>query len=43
MFWLELIKELSISKDPMVDDLLKESDEIVAMIVSSIKTTNKNR
>ena len=43
MFWLELIKELSISKDPMVDDFLKESDEIVAMIVSSIKTTNKNR
>jgi len=43
MFWLELIKEMSISKDPLVDDLLKESDEIVAMIVSSIKTTNNNR
>ena len=43
MLWIELIKEMGISKDPLVDDLLKESDEIVAMIVSSIKTTNMNR
>ena len=43
MLWLELVKEMSISKDPLVDDLLKESDVIVAIIVSSIKTTNKNR
>ena len=39
MFWLELIKEMSISNEPMVDDLIKESDEIVAIMVSSIKTT----
>jgi four helix bundle protein len=43
MFWLELIQEMSISKDPLVDDLLKESDEIVAIIVASIRTTKKNR
>jgi four helix bundle protein len=43
MFWLELIKEMSISKDPLVNVLLKESDEIVAIIVSSIRTTKKNR
>jgi hypothetical protein len=43
MLWRELIKEMSISKDPLVDDLLKESDEIVAIIVASIRTTKKNR
>ena len=43
MFWLEIIQEMSISNNPLVDDLLKESDEIVAIIVSSIRTTKKNR
>ena len=43
MFWLEVIKEMSIYEEPMVEDLIKESDEIIAIIVSSIKTTNKNR
>ena len=41
MFWLELIKEMSISKEPMVDDLIKESDEIIAIVVSSIRTAKK--
>ena len=41
MFWLELIQEMSISKEPFVDDLIKESDEIVAIMVSSIRTTKK--
>jgi len=31
------------NEQPLVDDLLKEGDEIVAIIVSSIRTTNKNR
>ena len=43
MFWLELIKEMNISNDHLVDDLLKESNELVAIVVSSIRTTNKNR
>ncbi len=43
MFWLELIQEMNISNDSLVDDLLKESNEIVAIVVSSIRTTNKNR
>ena len=42
MLWLELIKELNIVDDPLINDLIKESDEIVAIIVSSIKTTRKN-
>ena len=43
MFWLELIKEMSISREPIIDDLIKESDEIVAIVVSSIRTTEKKR
>ena len=43
MFWLELIKEMKIHEEPLVDELLKESDELVAIMVSSIRTTNKNR
>jgi four helix bundle protein len=42
MFWLELIKELNIVDDPLINDLILESDEIVAIIVSSIKTVKKN-
>ena len=42
MFWLELVKEIHLLKEPMVDDLIKESDEIIAIIVSSIKTVKKN-
>ena len=43
MFWLELIKEMNICRHKMVDDLMKESDEIVAIVVSSIKTARKKR
>jgi len=41
LFWLELIKEMSISKDPVVDVLMKEGNEFVAIIVSSIKTVKR--
>ena len=41
MLWLELIKEMSIYNDPMIDQLIKESNELVAIIVSSIRTTRK--
>jgi len=41
LFWLELIKEMSISKDPVIDLLMKEGNEIVAIIVSSIKTVKR--
>jgi four helix bundle protein len=43
LFWLELIKEMSISKDSMVNVLLQEGDEIIAIVVSSIRTAKKNR
>jgi len=41
MLWLELIKEMSICDDPMIDQLIKESNELIAIIVSSIRTTRK--
>jgi four helix bundle protein len=38
LFWLELIKEMDILKGSVVDALMKESNEILAIMVSSIKT-----
>ena len=38
LFWLELIKEMEILKGSVVDALMKKSNEIIAIIVSSIKT-----
>jgi four helix bundle protein len=42
MFWLEVINEMGIYEAPVVEDLIKESDEIIAIIVSSIKTVKKS-
>jgi four helix bundle protein len=41
VFWLEIIKEMEILKLQELDVLLKEADEIVAIVVSSIKTSRK--
>ena len=38
LFWLEIIKAMEILKEPIVDNLIKESNEILAIIVASIKT-----
>ena len=43
LFWLELIKEMKILDKPEVDFLMKESDELVAIIVSSIKTVRRSK
>ena len=40
-FWLEIIKEMQISRITLIDFLLNESDEIISMVVSSIKTVRK--
>jgi len=42
LFWLELIKEVKTLETPLLNDLAKESDELVAIIVSSIRTAKKN-
>ena len=41
LFWLEIIKEMKILDDAFIDSLMKENDEIIAIIVSSIKTVRK--
>ena len=41
-FWLELIKEMNVSNDQTVIELIKEADELVAIFVASIKTTKSN-
>jgi four helix bundle protein len=43
LLWLELIKEMGISNEPMVDALMKENDELIAIIVSSIKTVKQKK
>ena len=43
LFWLELIHEMEILNKPLIDILMKENDEIIAIIVSSIKTARKKK
>ncbi|MBC8458233.1 MAG: four helix bundle protein [Deltaproteobacteria bacterium] len=38
LFWLELIAEMKIFDTGVLDSLMKETDEIIAIIVASIKT-----
>jgi len=42
LFWLELIKEMKTLQNSLLDDLTKESDELVAIVVSSIRTAKKS-
>ena len=43
LFWLELIKEMEILHESIVNPLMRENNEIVAIVVSSIKTARKNK
>jgi hypothetical protein len=38
LFWLEIIKEIKLADISALDSLMPENDEIIAIIVSSIKT-----
>lgn len=38
MFWMELIMERGIMEKDLISGLYREADEILAMVVSSIKT-----
>jgi len=42
LFWLELIKEMKTLETPLLIDLATESNELVAIVVSSIRTAKKN-
>jgi len=41
LFWLELIREMEILDKASLNSLMQENDEIIAIIVSSIKTSRK--
>ncbi len=41
LFWLELINEMEICDENLVPSLMQECDEIVAIVVSSIKTAKQ--
>jgi len=43
LFWLEMIKEMKILNNDFTDSIMKENDEIIAIIVSSIKTARKKK
>jgi four helix bundle protein len=43
LFWLELIEELKIMPKSNLKHLMQENNEIIAIIVSSIKTARKNK
>ena len=43
LFWLELIQELKLCQDNLVSSLMKEGNEILSIVVSSINTARRNR
>jgi four helix bundle protein len=42
-FWMELLTESNIVKEDLLADLLDEANQIVAIVVSSIKTAKQKR
>ena len=43
MYWMELIMETELLKEDLISDLYQEADEILAMVVASIKTARRNK
>ncbi|HVY67707.1 MAG TPA: four helix bundle protein [Patescibacteria group bacterium] len=43
VFWMELIIELSLLKEPQVKNLLQEGNEILAIMISSSNSAIKNK
>ncbi|MEW6670009.1 MAG: four helix bundle protein [Thermodesulfobacteriota bacterium] len=43
MYWMELIVESGLMDDARISDLYKEADEILSMVVASIKTARKRK
>lgn len=41
MYWMELVVEAGLMKEELLADLYREADEILAMVVASIKTARK--
>ena len=43
LFWLDMIEELKIVKPKQLESIINEANEILSIIVSSIKTAKRNR
>ena len=43
LFWLEIINEIKLLDQSLTDPLIKEGNEILAIVVSSINTARKNK
>ncbi len=43
MYWMELLIEAGLASQDKIADLLDEANQIVAIIVSSIRTTKRNK
>ncbi|MCK6466654.1 MAG: four helix bundle protein [Candidatus Brocadia sinica] len=43
LFWLELLNEMEIVDKALLNSLMEENDEIIAIVVSSIKTARNNK
>jgi four helix bundle protein len=43
MYWMELIIEAGLIEEKQISDLYKEANEILAMVVASIKTARKRK
>ncbi len=41
IFWMELLVEANVIKEQRLSDLMHEADEILRMVVTSIKTAKK--
>ncbi|MBN1103940.1 MAG: four helix bundle protein [Deltaproteobacteria bacterium] len=43
MYWMELIVESGMMEDSRISDLYSEANEIISMLVSSIKTARSKK
>lgn len=43
VYWLEILKESDLATPEKIGDLLKEAEEITAIIIASIKTAKQNK
>jgi four helix bundle protein len=43
MYWLELLRDAGLVPEARVNELIQEANEIIAMIVASIKTLRMRR
>lgn len=43
LFWFEIIQEMKIQEIGNLEEIMKENNEIIAIVVTSIKTAKMNR